>query len=57
LRCTIVEHRDRFAASCRELQAGGLRSPEDYFGAREPTIFSKRGSLLNGYFLSFGISK
>ena len=29
----IVEHRDRFAASCRELQAGGLCSPEDYLGA------------------------
>jgi len=53
--CTIVEHRDQFAASCRELQAGGLCSPEDYFGAREATIFSKRGSPRNGYFQSFGI--
>jgi hypothetical protein len=43
-RCCIDVLRGGFAASCRELQAGGLCSPEDYLGAREPTIFSKRGS-------------
>ncbi len=29
------------SASCRTLQAGSLRSPDVYFGAREATVVNK----------------